>query len=131
MKPHPIQPLITDENGTLRFKANSIVRHLLDAGPIDMNTLAMGDFSDEDREQFAQLIGYSLSAFGELSYVTDETYNAADGMKAGADERDARISALSETLSEIRRGLRIATPAAFPIHPDDLGTPAEGREVEA
>jgi hypothetical protein len=62
----------------LRFKANAIVRHLLDNGGIDLNAIAMLSFSQEDREQFAQLIGYSLSGFGELSYVSDETYNAAD-----------------------------------------------------
>ncbi len=75
---HPIQPLDLDEHGTLRFKSNAIVRHLLDHGGIDMNALAVMKFSQEDREQFAQLIGYSLSGFGELSYVSDETYSAAD-----------------------------------------------------
>lgn len=34
--------------------------------------------ADEDREQFAQLIGYSLSGFADLSYVSNKTYNAAD-----------------------------------------------------
>jgi hypothetical protein len=74
---HPIQPLIRDEQGVLRFKRNAIVRYLLDCGPFDMNHLAMMDFTDKDREQFAQLIGYSLSGFGELSYVSDETYEKA------------------------------------------------------
>jgi hypothetical protein len=74
---HPVQPLITDKYGTLRFKENAIVRYLLDAGPFDMNHLAVIPFSDEDREQFAQLIGYSLSGFEDLSYVRDETYDMA------------------------------------------------------
>lgn len=74
---HPIQPLVKDGHGVVRFKRNAIVRFLLDAGPHDMNKLAVLDFSDEDREQFAQLIGYSLSGFGELSYVHDRTYDAA------------------------------------------------------
>lgn len=121
LKPrHPIQPLVTDPHGILRFRANGIVRFLLDNGGHDMNDLACRNFSDEDREQFAQLIGYSLSGFGELGYVSDETYNTAERMRAGADERDARIAALEATLTEIRRGLKIATPAAFRIHPDDL-----------
>ncbi len=34
-----------------------------------MNDLAVKDFSDEDRCQFAQLIGYSISGYEELSYV--------------------------------------------------------------
>jgi hypothetical protein len=78
---HPLQPLITDEHGITRFKRNAIVRALLDAGPLDMNKLAVMPFSDEDREQFAQLIGYSLSGFGELSYVSDRTYKAAESQE--------------------------------------------------
>jgi hypothetical protein len=80
MKPHPIQPLEADEHGTIRFKRNAIVEHLLDKGGIDMNQIACVEFSREDREQFAQLIGYSLSGFEGLSYVSDETYNAAARM---------------------------------------------------
>ena len=117
---HPIQPLVKDPHGVVRFKANGIVRFLLDNGGHDLNDLACRSFSTEDHEQFAQLIGYSLSGFGELGYVSDETYNTAERMGNGTDERDARIAALEATLTEIRRGLRIATPAAFRIHPDDL-----------
>jgi len=78
MKQHPVQPLEKDPNGVLRFKENKIVRFLLDNGGYDMNKLATMPFSQEDREQFAQLIGYSLGGFGELSYVSDETYKRAD-----------------------------------------------------
>lgn len=68
---HPMQPLIRTQEGTVRFKQNAIVRHLLDKGGIDMNMLARMDFTQDDRQQFAQLIGYSLSGFHELSYVSD------------------------------------------------------------
>lgn len=76
-EPWPTQPLTIDDNGRVRFRANRIVQFLLDNGPHDMNSLAMQDFSPEDREHFAQLIGYSLSGFSELSYVSDRTYAAA------------------------------------------------------
>ncbi len=76
-KAHPIQPLLHDERGVLRFKENAIVRYLLDAGGIDMNKLAILPFKREDREQFAQLIGYSVSGFSDLSYVSDKTYERA------------------------------------------------------
>jgi hypothetical protein len=72
MTRHPTQPSEKDEQGVLRFKANAIVRFLLDAGPYDMNTLAMMPFTDEDRRQFAQLIGYSVSGYGDLSYAEDD-----------------------------------------------------------
>ena len=64
---NPIQPLAEDEHGTMRFKPNKIVQYLLDNGTHDMNSIAIEGFSDDDREQFAQLIGYSLSGFGELN----------------------------------------------------------------
>jgi len=72
---HPIQPVIVDDEGTYRFKPNAIVRFLLDAGPYDLNDLARMPFSQNDREQFAQLIGYSVSGFSELSYVSDEAWD--------------------------------------------------------
>lgn len=75
--PHPHQPLGLDANGTLRFKPNKIVRFLIDMGTFDMNKLAIMDFSKEDRVQFAQLIGYSRSGFGDLSYVSDEAWEAS------------------------------------------------------
>ncbi len=66
---HPMQPIVV-VNGVHRFKANKIVRHLLDVcqnkAGFDHNQLALMSFSDEDREQLRQLIGYSLSAYGAI-----------------------------------------------------------------
>lgn len=74
----PLQPLEWVDD-VIRFRENRIVRFLLDQGPFDMNKIALLDgITREEREQFAQLIGYSVSGFGDLSYVSDETYNAAD-----------------------------------------------------
>ena len=73
-----MQPLIKGEEGIVRFKANAIVRHLLENGPVDLNHLAVMPFSREDQVQFAQLIGYSLSGFAELSYVSDEDCDRAE-----------------------------------------------------
>jgi len=75
--PWPAQPLTIDVNGHIRFRENAIVAFLLENGPNDMNSISQGDFSPEDREHFAQLIGYSLSGFGDLSYVSEETYGVA------------------------------------------------------
>ena len=75
---HPIQPIIVTDDGTPRFKKNAIVRFLLDAGPFDLNQLAAMPFSAEDHTQLAQLIGYSVGGFGELSYVPDDIINLCD-----------------------------------------------------
>lgn len=73
-KKHPVQPLVRDEQGGLRFKENSIVKFL---AANRLNELARMNFPSEDWEQLAQLIGYSLSGFGELSYVSEDTYKRA------------------------------------------------------
>jgi hypothetical protein len=75
--PRPLQPIYKDKNGHIRFEANKIVRILLDTSKLDLNDLSKMDFSVEDQEQFFQLIGYSLTGFGELSFVSDEIYNKA------------------------------------------------------
>lgn len=122
---NPIQPLEPDAKGVIRFKANAIVRHLLDTHPsCNMNELARMEFSDDDRQQLAQLIGYSLSGYGELSgYVDDESYVAAAHMADGLDERDARIAALEQKLTEMRAAvsmMREPMARMLEIHPDDL-----------
>jgi len=117
---HPIQPLEEDKNGVLRFKENAIVRTLLNVGPLDMNALAEMNFSREDREQFAQLIGYSLSGFSELGYVKNDTYEAAEATADGKNEKDARIEVLENKLACVRKHLKELVPEIFQVHPDDL-----------
>ncbi|OUF20893.1 hypothetical protein AZ039_001571 [Enterobacter kobei] len=76
----PMQPLAIDAHGTLRFKENPIVRKLLDYATehgYGLNEIALEEFEAEDQMQLAQLIGYSLSGYGTLSYVTDESYDRA------------------------------------------------------
>lgn len=78
---HPMQPIELDETGTPRFKVNEIVRFLVDWGRsrgMGLNELAAMPFKREDFEQLAQLIGYSVSGFGDLSYASDEVVEAAD-----------------------------------------------------
>lgn len=75
--PQPVQPVERDEKDVIRFRKNEIVWYLLENGPFDMNYLARQGFSGADKEQFAQLVGYSVSGFGSLSYVSDDTYEQA------------------------------------------------------
>jgi hypothetical protein len=122
---NPIQPLAKDALGVLRFKENAIVRHLLDwARPhgMDLNKLACMDFTQDDREQFAQLIGYSLSGFAELSYVSDATYTAAAQMEADPNigAQEARIAALESTLEIVRDEMRDGIARLYGMHADDL-----------
>jgi hypothetical protein len=80
---HPMQPVILDDHGTARFKRNKIVRYLIDQGHergLGLNDLArMGNaFDQEDWQQLAQLIGYSVSGAADLSYMSDELIARAD-----------------------------------------------------
>lgn len=116
---HPIQPLREDAEGVVRFKQNSIVRYLADQ--CNMNDLANMNWSDEDRQQFAQLLGYSLGGYAELSYVTEAAFGAAELMRRdGLTPDAARVSWLEQHLKSIRDGLRTPVAELFGIHPDDL-----------
>ncbi|MNQ72857.1 hypothetical protein D3C85_875690 [compost metagenome] len=119
---HPIQPLQLDDKGVLRFKKNAIVEHLLDNGGIDMNYLARKDFSREDREQFAQLIGYSLSGYADLGYVTDATYAAAQAVGDNPELQalQARVEHLEGVLEKMREGFKEPLSALYEKHPDDF-----------
>ncbi len=87
----------------IRFKRNRIVRDALDFATaqgdvpgvstpyqaFNMNVISdgvrEGKYTVEEYEQFCQLIGYSVSGFGDLSMVRPETVQQAD------DEADALI----------------------------------------
>ncbi|HBO4832914.1 TPA: hypothetical protein L4V12_004639 [Pseudomonas aeruginosa] len=76
----PMQPLVKDAHGVARFKANKIVNHLLDYASergCGMTELAKLQFPEEDYMQFAQLIGYSVSGYSDLSYVSDDSRGMA------------------------------------------------------
>lgn len=84
MKRRPMQPIVWDD-GTLRFQENAVVRRLLDAATargFGLNQLLVERFSPGDLEQFAQLIGYSIAGFGELSYVRPSTLLRVDAAAA-------------------------------------------------
>lgn len=77
---HPRQPVIKDDHDTWRFKENSLVRYLLEQASkhgCDMNHLAMLHFEQDDRQHFAQLIGYSIGGYSDLSYSNPEIAIAA------------------------------------------------------
>ncbi|CAN7373954.1 hypothetical protein LJR231_002240 [Phyllobacterium sp. LjRoot231] len=83
---HPMQPIVW-VGDVIRFKENKIVRHLVDNGSIDLNAIAVMDFPREDHEQLAQLIGYSVSGFGDLSYASRKAVKEADTIAAEMSEK--------------------------------------------
>jgi hypothetical protein len=75
------KPLVSVACNEDMTAADLVGRFLLDAGQFDMNQIARMNFDDEDRAQFAQLIGYSVSGYGDLSYASAESVAAADAIR--------------------------------------------------
>lgn len=119
---HPIQPLQTDAQGVLRFKENLIVRNLLEFAEtrgMDMNTIAVAEHSNEDRQQFAQLIGYSLSGYAELrSYVDDAAYMAAEAKSKNSKKSDVEIERdyYRDEIKVLRKSLQKPMARLFEVH---------------
>ena len=123
---NPIQPTYVDDRGVRRFKPNALVKALADHATrtgFSMNELAEKFSSpehDDDRRQLAQLIGYSVSGFGDLSYVDSETRAVVDRIDEGADAAQARIDVLEDTLTALRTGMRDAVATLYDLCPEDL-----------
>lgn len=107
---HPMQPLAKDDYGVLRFKRNAIIDYLFMSGNLNLNKLAVMDFTPEDRQQIAQLLGYSLYGYGDLSYVDDAAYEAAEAAASPASGKvteadlNALAAAIKKASSERRYG---------------------------
>lgn len=87
---HPMQPIIRDELGRVRFRGNKIVRLLLDTSKLDLNDLARmlqkNMISQADYTHLMQLIGYSVDGYGELSTSPSELVERADRQAAALME---------------------------------------------
>jgi len=118
----PLQPIITDDQGVVRFKANGIVAYLLESGAIDLNVLhELSCGTPEDWEQFNQLIGYSLSAWGGLQHTSDESWEAANMMhKQGLSSLQARLEAVEGELAALREAMADPIARLYGKHRDDL-----------
>ena len=111
---NPMQPMIYDIQGTVRFKENTIVSYLLHAGSIDLNMLSVMDFPKNDWEQFYQLIGYSFGGYSELQRIDDDAYNEARIQEELLIKRSQGTeSTISETIEELEDKLSDAYETIF------------------
>lgn len=73
-------------NGVARFMENRLVSAFVDAASngrrYDLNQAAIdaahGKYTDAEQMQLAQLIGYSVSGFGDLSYADKGVVRRSD-----------------------------------------------------
>lgn len=103
----PLQPLYLDQNGTIRFQENAVVSYLVDISGVKMNDIIKQGFSEEDIEQFVQLIGYSFPAFESFKYAKESTIIKA---KIAFNNEDinplqAKCDALEAELEHYRKKL--------------------------
>ena len=76
----PMQPIYVDGDGIVRFRRNAIVDYLHDTKVFNPNSISaiLSRFPIEDVEQFWQMLGPSVSGYGDLSFIRKETIKAAD-----------------------------------------------------
>lgn len=79
---HPMQPIELDSHDVVRFRANSVIRWLVDTGRLDLDEVNLHGFGREDIAQVMQLLGYSVSGFGDLQCASDEVMARADAEAA-------------------------------------------------
>lgn len=78
MSKHPMQRIEHDDKGVIRFRSNKIIEDLFMRGALDLNQIACAKYDEEDRMQLAQLLGYSVSGYGDLSYASRKSVRKAD-----------------------------------------------------
>ncbi|MEG0635816.1 MAG: hypothetical protein RR517_25195 [Pseudomonas sp.] len=80
-KRQPMQPIVVAADGVIRFKRNQIIKDMLDLCEkhgLGLNEIAMRDYEKDDRSQLMQLIGYSVSAYGNLDCSRSKHVMRAD-----------------------------------------------------
>lgn len=87
-KNHPMQPVVIAKDKIICFKENPIIQWMLDMGRegkrFDLNTIAIVSsglgWKKEDHMQIAQMLGYSVSGYGDLSYASKKSIQEADAL---------------------------------------------------
>ncbi len=82
---HPMQPIYLASDSVIRFRHNPLVtciqRFAASKGfGLDELKKHLPSATDDDWQQLAQLLGYSVSGFGDLSYANPDTVQKADAI---------------------------------------------------
>jgi hypothetical protein len=93
MTKHPMQP-IELKGEVYRFKENEIISYLVDSGKINLNEISLLPFKKEDKEQFWQLMGYSVSGYGDVFGDTEVVRKADAIVEYGSMEQPTPLELL-------------------------------------
>ena len=87
MAKHRMQPVVMAPDGVIRFQSNEIIQWLFKSGKIDLNYISTRvqdhggvgpKFSKDDYAQLNQLLGYSVSGYGDKELIDWRSVAAAD-----------------------------------------------------
>ena len=118
----PIQPKVTDENGTELFAENRLVTCLLDKGGLDLNHLAKrvraGKATENEFFQLRQLIGYNVSG---LPYPDDVSYSEVESAHNNPEieQNKARALFYADRIKDIRDKLAEGIIRLYTIEEDE------------
>lgn len=76
---HPMQPIVLDGYGLVRFSQNEIVNALLDHSAkhgCGLNDIMERSYDVQDRMQFLQLLGITVGTYGDMG-VDKKSYRKA------------------------------------------------------
>jgi hypothetical protein len=107
---HPMQPIELDSHGVYRFRENEIVSYLIRNSNLGLNELVIlhhqRPFHVKDWEQLLQLIGYSVSGYGDYlqnDLVTQDSVDEADAIVSQMIEADKLAKAIIYHATEINK----------------------------
>lgn len=72
---HPMQPIVFDDKGVLRFKADNIVKEIIEQYPFDPVTNSEQFASDY--QQILQLMGVTVDDYCSMPYVSKRSKHKA------------------------------------------------------
>jgi hypothetical protein len=77
-KARRLREVYTDTKGVVRFRGNAVVEWLFKNGRIDLNTIPCHSLPSKDVAEFWQMLGYSVSGYGDLDFIDRMTVEQAD-----------------------------------------------------
>ena len=77
-----MQPIAPDSHGVARFRENDVIRWLVDVKGVNLNEVSRvaqtEEFDRYDVAQFWQMLGYSVSGYGDISFIPKSVVEKAD-----------------------------------------------------
>jgi len=91
-QPHPMQPIYLDESGSPRFQENGIIKRIVTERMVSLSEIPMWvarypGITQDDVDQFWQLIGYSLEGYAELAGSDVISEEAVDRAAKAAEDQ--------------------------------------------